>query len=269
MCAARLWQASNDFTVIANGCTEFVPAGGQCTISVAFSPLTASFKSFELLLFGNAPARAVQLQGLGTGGIAAVSTEVAVNGGGINPFDGFPAWCALVCTPSRLPHPPEAAAVGARRYQDETGLRVAKCIDPADPFCNALPQPTFDPALPLVGLPSFANYPGEAFYYAVGSDVRARAAACAERVRAHGLCLRVRRSCPPRVAAACCARATSTWSPPWSAPSTPWETRCRTRRSSSPACASAPEACAPTHSVRVPAPPPLTLCCCVEFLPQH
>lgn len=65
--------------------------------------------------------------------------------GPINAFDGFPVW-----------------------YKDENGLRLQLNVDPNDPFSGITPADLPDPSLP-VSFPT--NYPGEAFYMQVESEM--------------------------------------------------------------------------------------------------
>jgi len=67
--------------------------------------------------------------------------------GPTDPTTGFPTW-----------------------YQDGNALSIAQCLDlPAAtggiPYCTLLAGPGFNPALPIVRLPTMSNYPPENFYW--------------------------------------------------------------------------------------------------------
>ncbi|MGD9750584.1 MAG: choice-of-anchor D domain-containing protein [Acidimicrobiia bacterium] len=130
------------FVVTSNLCDGvFVPAGGSCTITASFRPVATHPYAATLQLSSNAGAPVdVALSGTGTGGIAAVSPV-------LNPETGFPTW-----------------------YQDDAGVRLGECIDPVDPLCIVLTDP-FYAGGPVIGLPSFDNFPEEYFYFVADSDV--------------------------------------------------------------------------------------------------
>ena len=74
---------------------------------------------------------------------SAATTPPAVSTG-TDPANGFPQW-----------------------YQDNTGTRVAPCLDPADANCIVAADAGFDPAKPTV-FPT--NFPSEFFYLNAQSD---------------------------------------------------------------------------------------------------
>lgn len=117
-----------------------VPAGGSCQIDVFFAPLRPGAHPVDLVLTSNTSTSpdTVPLTGTGTGGVAAVSSD-------LRSLDHFPSW-----------------------YRDELGQTFAPCIDAADPNCVVLANPPiFDPAQPL---DFTANYPDEWFYHVADSD---------------------------------------------------------------------------------------------------
>jgi|GEM_PF-3440905 len=125
---------STTFSIVDNTCpTGVVAATATCVIGIKFTPAVAGPHSAVLQLATNVPLQPtvnVLLTANATGGIAAVSTDLV---------DGFPAW-----------------------YQDERGVRVGQCADPANALCIAGP---------VVGDVVFpTNYPDEAFYYLAMSE---------------------------------------------------------------------------------------------------
>jgi hypothetical protein len=131
------------FRITSNGCANLqIRVGRRCDIFVAIRPTTLGPINAALEMNANISNGPIQvaLSGTGTGGLAAVSPT-------IDGATGYPTW-----------------------YRDETGLRVGECIDPNDPFCVVLADDNYDPALPLVGRPSFSNFPTEFFYHVVDSD---------------------------------------------------------------------------------------------------
>ncbi len=135
-------SGANHYRIVSNTClaSTTVDPGATCTVGIAFAPLTIGAHPATLVLTANtvgSPHR-VAVTGTGIGGVAAVSPTT-------NPANGFPDW-----------------------YRDEAGVKVAQCIDPADPHCVVLPDATFNPANP-VAFPS--NFPGEFFYQVATSNV--------------------------------------------------------------------------------------------------
>lgn len=125
---------SSLFSINANSCpTGVVAPGAACTIGVTFVPQVAGPATAQLDITTNltaTPIISITMNANGTGGVAAVSTNL---------IDGFPEW-----------------------YQDERGVRLAQCADPANALCITGPI-----AAPL----SFpTSYPDEAFYYLATSD---------------------------------------------------------------------------------------------------
>lgn len=117
-----------------------VPAGQSCQVDVVFAPLAAGPHTAALKLTSNADTSpdSIPLTGTGTGGIAAVSTDIRSS-------DGFPAW-----------------------YRDELGQTFDPCIEATDPNCVLVANPPiYDPDQP-VAFPS--NYPDEFFYHIAESD---------------------------------------------------------------------------------------------------
>lgn len=148
---------SNDaaaFRIMNNTCAGiFIPAGGaaSCTFGVAFLPVHNHVYAASLKISANTSGGPVQvkLNATGIGGVAAVSTGPDGAGpDGIDPNTGFPYW-----------------------YQDEAGIRLGECIDPANPLCIVLPDDSYDGVNPLVGAPSFTNFPSEYFYFVSDSDI--------------------------------------------------------------------------------------------------
>src|SRR6478672_7059649 len=79
---------------------------------------------------------------------AATGADVSAT---VDPANGFPTW-----------------------YQDESGRRLAPCLDVGDPNCVVLADATYDPAKPL----SFpANFPSE-FFYALADSVKLDTKGC-------------------------------------------------------------------------------------------
>ena len=134
----------DQFVVTSDACTGVaVQPTKRCDINVAVRPTGNGALAADLVLTANVSAGPTQihLNALGTGGVAAVS-------GAIDAATGYPDW-----------------------YQDETGLRIGECIDPADPNCIVLPDDNYDPSQPLSGRPSFSNFPTEFFYFVADSDI--------------------------------------------------------------------------------------------------
>ena len=125
---------SSTFAIVGNGCpTGVVAAAATCVIGIKFTPSLAGPHSAVLQLATNVPASPtvnVLLTANATGGVAAVATEY---------LNGFPTW-----------------------YQDERGVRVGQCADPANALCIAAPI-AGDVVFPT-------NYPDEAFYYLAMSE---------------------------------------------------------------------------------------------------
>lgn len=119
---------SKAFSIAYDNCSAaFLAAGASCDIGLQFVPTAVAPVDSTLNLATNSGPLSVFVMGHGTGGIAAVSATVdAVN--------TFPDW-----------------------YQDENGLRVGQCDNPANTLCVATP---------VAGGVSFpTNYPDEWFYY--------------------------------------------------------------------------------------------------------
>lgn len=148
---------SNDaaaFRILNNTCAGiFVPANGTdtCTFGVAFLPMHNHTYAASLKIHANTSGGPVELalNATGIGGVAAVSTGPDGAGpDGINPNTGFPTW-----------------------YQDENGVRLGECVDPGDPLCIVLGDEFYDPGQPIVGSPTFTNFPSEYFYFVADSDI--------------------------------------------------------------------------------------------------
>ncbi len=125
---------SGSFVIASNTCGgAYVPAGQTCTVGIRFVPTHPGLFSELLSIQTNVPGAviALSLNANASGGNAAVSATT-------DPVNTFPDW-----------------------YQDEHGVRVGQCADPANTLCVAAPV-----ASPLV-FPS--NYPDEWFYYIVQS----------------------------------------------------------------------------------------------------
>ena len=124
---------------VVSHCADPVAPGGTCTLTVSFSPtaLGASAASLDLTTNATPAVVSVPLTGTGIGGHAAVSADTTF---------GFANW-----------------------YQDEAGVRLSQCNDPADPNCVVLPGGTFDGTNPDLSFPD--NFPDEYFYYVADSDL--------------------------------------------------------------------------------------------------
>ncbi len=119
---------------------DSVPVDGSCVIKVRFAPTLGGLSIASLTIPSNVPGAntIVTLTGRGFTGASAVSATIRA-------ADGFADW-----------------------YQDDNGIRVEPCLNPADTNCIVLPDEGFDPGLPL----SFpTNYPGEFFYQIAESDL--------------------------------------------------------------------------------------------------
>ena len=133
--------------LVSNDCPATgLVAGTICTVMVSFQPTVQKPYAATLQINGAVGTTAVNLTAAleGVGGIATSSTGLdglGPDGIGVGPF---PTW-----------------------YQDDRGVRLSQCINPADVNCIVLADPTFNPALP-VAFPG--NYPGEVFYYVTDSD---------------------------------------------------------------------------------------------------
>lgn len=121
-------------------------AGTTCTVVVNFLPTQQRPYTATLQVNGTVGATAVPLTATltGRGGIAVTSTGVDGLGPDGLAIGSFPTW-----------------------YQDDRGVRLAQCLNAADPNCVVLGDATFNPALPLA-FPT--NFPGESFYYITDSD---------------------------------------------------------------------------------------------------
>ena len=134
--------------ITANDCPATgLLAGTSCTVSVSFKPTVQKPYAATLQINGAVGTTAVNLSApaTGLGGLATSSTGLdglGPDGLGVGPF---PTW-----------------------YQDDRGVRLSQCINPADVNCIVLADPTFNPALP-VAFPG--NYPSEAFFYVTDSDL--------------------------------------------------------------------------------------------------
>ncbi len=128
-----------NFGVSANTCTQPVPAGETCTISVVYSPVNAQEHTASLTVTGEGSqpgSLTIQVSGTGFDGSSAVSPSVR--------NDGFPVF-----------------------YQDGNGVRLEPCLEQATGRCVLLPDAGFNPAQPI----SFpGNFPGEFFYALADSD---------------------------------------------------------------------------------------------------
>ena len=130
----------DEFKIVRDTCTnQPVAVGSSCAVDVAFLATKVQASLAHLDIPSNDPLTPFQvdLGGTGYGGVAQVSPTV-------DEGDGYPDW-----------------------YQDERGIRLAQCIDPADPYCIVLPDETYDPAKPIHFLD---NFPGEFFYTVADSE---------------------------------------------------------------------------------------------------
>ena len=135
---------AQQFIITTDKCTGVaIQRGGKCDVTVAFRPTGTGAVNAKLQFIANVSGGPVDvlLSGQGSGGVAAVSST-------IDQATGFPTW-----------------------YQDEQGVRISECIDPADPNCIVLGDDFFDPAQPLSGRPAFSNFPSEYFYTVADSDI--------------------------------------------------------------------------------------------------
>ena len=129
------------FSTTFDTCSNAVVAvGTTCRVDVSFNPQVLGAATADLLVPSNdaAGAQHVALTGTGVGGVAAVSP-------GLDPADGFPDW-----------------------YQDERGVRLGQCIDPADPNCIVLAGGNFSGTGPVTFPDTF---PDEFFYTVTDSDL--------------------------------------------------------------------------------------------------
>ena len=113
----------------------YIRTGQTCTVAFRYQPNDAGVLHSNIVTFNsNASGLGVSLNASSWGGVAAVSSTK-------DPVNTFPDW-----------------------YQDERGVRVGQCDQPANPLCIAAP-------LPDGGAPqSFpGNAPDEWFYYMVQS----------------------------------------------------------------------------------------------------
>lgn len=145
---------AGSFSVVSNTCGATVDPGTSCVIKVALTPTEQRAYAATLTVAGTVDGAPLTLTSTidGRGGLAASSAGPdGVGPDGVNepspPGDGFPTW-----------------------YQDDRGVRLSQCLVAADPNCIVLPDAGFDPAQPVV-FPT--NYPGEAFYYIIDSDLMA------------------------------------------------------------------------------------------------
>lgn len=143
----------NAFRVVNDQCSSrFVPAGAgnTCTFGVVFAPTAAhaSVATLRVTTDAASPVLEAALTGTGTGGAASVSTGADGKGpDGIDAATGFPSW-----------------------YQDDNGVRLAECIDPADPYCIVLADPFYSGGA-VSGAPAFSNFPEEYFYFFAHGEV--------------------------------------------------------------------------------------------------
>ena len=122
-----------EFAIVDNRCAALVPPGAGCQVDVAYTPSAAGTASASLQVTDNAPGgvHSIALTGTATSATKSVSASV-------DDRNGFPNW-----------------------YQDENGVRLEPCLDPADANCVLLADPGYNPANPLA-FPS--NFPTEFFY---------------------------------------------------------------------------------------------------------
>ena len=131
--------AESDFDVTPGTCTGPVAVDASCTLEVRFKPTADGERGATLTV--NAPdaspaSREVSLSATGFDGertVAATQRE-----------DGYPTY-----------------------YQDQNGVRLVPCLDPADGGCVLTGGAGYDPELPL-SVPD--NFPEEFFYTASDSE---------------------------------------------------------------------------------------------------
>ncbi len=131
--------AGSDFDVAPGTCTAAVDVDATCALEVRFAPTSGGERTATLTV--NAPdaepaSREVSLSATGFTGDRAVATTVRE--------DGYPTY-----------------------YQDQNGVRLVPCLDPADGKCALTGAAGFDTQLPL-SVPD--NYPEEFFYTASDSE---------------------------------------------------------------------------------------------------
>jgi hypothetical protein len=125
------------FVMAGNSCTGgYIAAGATCTVGIRFIPTRTGVFAELLSIHTNTGSPVVlALNAVATGGVAAVSST-------LDPVNTFPDW-----------------------YQDERGVRVGQCAQPANPLCIAAPLP--DPG----AAQSFpTNFPDEWFYYMIATS---------------------------------------------------------------------------------------------------
>lgn len=121
-------------------CSLAVIPEAECVLRVAFQPTTPGVHTAFLHIHNNTtilPDVVVTLKGRGFAGAPAQSNQLNVS--------GHQTW-----------------------YQDDNGVRLEPCLDPADANCVVLPDPDYTTAQPQV-FPS--NFPEEFFWQIVDSDI--------------------------------------------------------------------------------------------------
>ncbi|MBM6398919.1 choice-of-anchor D domain-containing protein [Phycicoccus sonneratiae] len=139
--ASLTGSSPRDFEKSFDTCSNAVVAvGATCRVDIGFLPQAVGDTSAVLLMPSDDPSSPLEvaLSGTGFGGVAGVSPTT-------NPSTGFPVW-----------------------YQDERGVRLGECIDPADPNCIVLAGGNY----PGTGPVTFPDtFPDEYFYTVVDSDI--------------------------------------------------------------------------------------------------
>lgn len=131
-----------DFNLTDENCSGRSLATDQtCTVTLNFAPVTTGNRSARLAIENNAPGseHLIPLTGVGVDP-STVSRDV----GPIDVRHGFPLW-----------------------YQDDTGQRLALCLDGGGLCISPLPDPAAQPSVKDNDI----NFPGETFWWYAQADI--------------------------------------------------------------------------------------------------
>lgn len=130
------------FNMTIDNCSGRILTPGQtCTVTINFAPLVAGERSARLSIANNAAGNnhLIPLTGVGVD-----ASTVTRDVGPIDVRHGFPLW-----------------------YQDDTGVRVALCLDANDLCLGPLPDPSAQVSVNDRSI----NFPGETFWFSAEAEI--------------------------------------------------------------------------------------------------
>jgi hypothetical protein len=132
-----------DYQLTASTCIgATLSPNASCTASVRFAPVGVGVRTARLTFADNAAGSQHLVPLTGVGLNPAIPNRAV---GPIDPRHGFPLW-----------------------YQDDMGLKLALCLNPANGLCLETPP---NPNLPASVTDALVNFPGEAFWWTTEAEI--------------------------------------------------------------------------------------------------